>query len=270
MANAKQSAGGQKAAKVKRPHLPDPKIPAESYWPFTSDPGWSEAWWWLGLPIAVAILVLTTSRFDPEWYKLWVVREGPSILETTQFIMMVIGLAIAVQLLFDPFVRRRPFVLALTILAALSCLYIAGEEVCWGQVILGWQQPGLVSATNREGEFSLHNEFDLLEKLPRALLEIGVLVGGLIVPAWCALAPRWRASRIALFLPSAILVPAAAGAAIWKIVDLLAQGKLVHEIPPRPSEIIESYLLFFILGYLIVFERRIQELERDNLAPPGA
>jgi hypothetical protein len=107
--------------------------------------------------------------------------------------------------------QGRPLVLALTVLAALSCLYIAGEEICWGQVIFGWQEPELVSATNREGEFSLHNEFGMLERLPRALLEIGVVVGGLIIPAWCTLAPRWRASRIALFLPSAILVPTAAG-----------------------------------------------------------
>jgi hypothetical protein len=164
--------------------------------------------------------------------------------------------------------QGRPLVLALTVLAALSCLYIAGEEICWGQVIFGWQEPELVSATNREGEFSLHNEFGMLERLPRALLEIGVVVGGLIIPAWCTLAPRWRASRIALFLPSAILVPTAAGAAIWKIIDLSAQDGVLHDVPARPSEIIESYLFFVMLGFLIVFERRIQELEAAEQAAP--
>jgi hypothetical protein len=39
-------------------------------------------------------------------------------LELAQFIMMVIGLAIAVQLLLDPFVRQRPLVLLMTILAS--------------------------------------------------------------------------------------------------------------------------------------------------------
>ena len=47
----------------------------------------------------------------------------------------------AVQLLFDPFVRRRPLVFAVTLIAALSCLYIGGEEVSWGQHIFFWQNP---------------------------------------------------------------------------------------------------------------------------------
>jgi hypothetical protein len=257
-----------KAAPAKRPHLPDPKTASGPYRSFTSDPGWSEAWWWLGIPIAVGVLVPLAYRLDPEWYKLWVAREGPSILETAQFIIMVIGLAIAVQLLLDPFVRRRPLGLALTILAALTCFYIAGEEICWGQVLFGWQDPELISATNREGEFSLHNEFGLLERVPRAALEIGVLIGGLTVPLCCAIVPRWRESRISLFLPSAILVPTAVGAAIYKLADLLAHSGRLPGITGRPSETIEFYLYFFILGYLVVFERRIRELETEKPEPP--
>jgi hypothetical protein len=144
---AKRPASGPKTAKPARTHLPDPKIPTGPYGPFTSDLGWDEAWWWLGFPIATAILVVVAYRVDPEWYKLWVVREGPGFLETTQFVTMVIGLAIAVQLLFDPFVRRRPLVLALTVLAALSCLYIAGEEN-----MLGASHIRLAGARTRLGD----------------------------------------------------------------------------------------------------------------------
>ena len=72
------------------------------------------------------------------WHRRWITSES-GILETAQFILMVIGLALAVQLLFDPFVRRRPLVLAVTALAALACLFIGGEEVSWGQHIFFWQ-----------------------------------------------------------------------------------------------------------------------------------
>ena len=107
----------------------------------------------------------------------------------------------------------------------------------------------------------------MLERLPRALLEIGVVVGGLIIPAWCTLAPRWRASRIALFLPSAILVPTAAGQSGRSSISRLRTASC-SDVPARPSEIIESYLFFFMLGFLIVFERRIQELEAAEQAAP--
>jgi hypothetical protein len=43
------------------------------------------------------------------------------------------GLFIASSLLLMPFVRARPFVFTVALIAALSCLYIAGEEMSWGQ-----------------------------------------------------------------------------------------------------------------------------------------
>jgi hypothetical protein len=101
---------------------------------------------------------------------------------------MVVGLAIAVQLLFSPFVRRRPLVLAVTAVAALACLFIGGEEVSWGQHIFFWQEPSLVTAVNEKGELSLHNMNKGFERGPRTLLEIGVFAGGLVVPLLCAYA----------------------------------------------------------------------------------
>jgi hypothetical protein len=169
-----------------------------------------------------------------------------------------------VQLLFDPFVRRRPLVFAVTLIAALSCLYIGGEEVSWGQHIFFWQNPDLVTAVNDEGEFSLHNMNKAFERTPRTVLELGVLIGGLIVPAVCAFLPRLRQSRVALFLPSAVLVPAALFMLAFKI-DSTASKWAGHALmAARPSEAVEFYLYFFIFAYLVIFERRIREIERDG------
>lgn len=253
-------AGRKRAASRAQPGLPDPKS-AGPFRPFAGDPGWSESWWWLGIPLAVALFVVLSYRIAPEWHRLWVTREGPGVLETAQFIAMVVGLAIAVQLLFDPFVRRRPLVLAVTAIAGLSCLFIGGEEVSWGQHILVWQDPNLVSAVNDEGEFSLHNTNKAFERTPRTLLELGVLIGGLGVPALCAVVPRLRHSRLALFLPSTALVPTALFALFFQLGDLLAKSEGIGSVAARPSEAVEFYLYFFILAYLIVFERRIRALE---------
>ena len=98
--------------------LPDPKFRGP-YRPF-NDPGRDEAWWWLGLPICAGLFVIISFRVAPQFYHWWVAREGPGILETAQFLLMVMGFAIAVQLLLDPFVRARPLVLAVTLLAAFT------------------------------------------------------------------------------------------------------------------------------------------------------
>ncbi len=246
-----------------KPGLPDPGAKGP-FRPFASDPGWSESWWWLGIPLAVALFVTGSYGPDAEWHRRWVTAES-GILETAQFILMVIGFAIAVQLLLDPFVRRRPLVLAVTVLAALACLFIGGEEVSWGQHIFFWQDPNLVTAVNDEGELSLHNMNKGFERTPRALLEIGVFVGGLLVPLLCAYAPRLRQSRMSLFLPAAALVPTALFAALFKGGDLLAKYHLAAVgLAARPSEVTEFYLYFFMLAYLIVFDRRIRELGAEG------
>jgi len=249
------SAASRAKEAPKPPPLPDPRQAEGPRRPF-ADPGWDEAWWWLGIPVAVAAFALISYQISPDWNWRWVSSEGLGFLEIAQFGVMVIGLVIAVQLLFDPFVRRRPLVFAVTALAALSCFYIAGEEVSWGQHIVYFDPTGLLPEDNHSGEFSIHNVHDIFERAPRTVLEIGVFLGGIVVPLWCAVAPKWRASRLALFLPAAALVPAAIGALLFKAIDVSSAG-----LVSRPSESIEFYLYFFILAYLIVFERRITALE---------
>lgn len=253
--------GGSPLRKAKLP-LPDPKSqgPFQS---FACDPGRSEAWWWLGIPIAAALFIVGSYAIDADWNGRWMTGES-GILETAQFVFMVIGLAIAVQLLFSPFVRRRPLVLAVSAVAALACLFIGGEEVSWGQHIFFWQEPSLVTAVNEQGELSLHNMNKGFERGPRTLLEIGVFAGGLVVPLLCAYAPWLRQSRVALFLPAAALLPTALFASLFKLAGLLGEHDAMgFGVAARPSEAVELYLYFFIMAYLIVFERRIAALETE-------
>jgi hypothetical protein len=57
-----------------------------------------------------------TWQIAPGWYSKWVIPEGYGILEFSQFVTMMAALFIAVRLLFKPFVRKRPFVFAVTII----------------------------------------------------------------------------------------------------------------------------------------------------------
>jgi hypothetical protein len=114
---------------------------------------------------------------------------------------------------------------------------------------------------NRQEETNLHNTYAVFEKWPRAILEVGILIGGLLVPLAAVFDPRVRANRLSLFLPPAALVPAAIGAAVFKFADVLHARDLIAELVGRPSEAVETYLYFFILAYLIVYARRIKELE---------
>jgi hypothetical protein len=103
------------------------------------------------------------------------------------------------------------------------------------------------------------------ERGPRTLLEIGVFAGGLVVPLLCAYAPWLRQTRLALFLPAAALLPAALFASLFKLAERLGEYDVMSfAVAARPSEAVEFYLYFFIMAYLIVFERRIAALETEG------
>jgi disulfide bond formation protein DsbB len=243
-----------------RPHLPDPATEGP-YRSFTTDPHWNEAWWWLGQPVLDQLSLIADFRIEPRWYADWVIPEGYGVLEFSQLAIMLLALALAVGLLLKPFVRQRPFVLTVTIIAALSCLYIAGEEMSWGQHFFHWNTPEYWAAVNRQEETNLHNTYAIFDKWPRAILELGVLIGGIPIPVAAAFVPRVRASRLSLFFPAAAQIPTAIIALGIKAADMLSQKGYVGELFQRPSEAIELYLYYFILTYLIVFARRIREIE---------
>jgi hypothetical protein len=251
-----------------RPHLPDPKKPQGPYRPFTCDPGWNEAWWWLGVPVLVAVFAVGSYQLNPEWYNRYVMPEGYGILEISHFFIPLFGLLIAGRLVLLPFVRARPIVFTVSLVGALSCLYIAGEEMSWGQHFFHWRTPEYWAAVNRQEETNLHNAYLILEGLPRGILQVCIAIGGLGVPLAAVFYPALRACRISLFLPAAALVPTSLGALGFKLLDHLQQGDYVATILRRPSETIETYLYFFILAYLIVYARRIKALEVAEGALP--
>jgi hypothetical protein len=47
----------------------------------------------------------------------------------------------------------------------------------------------------------------------------------------------------------------------FKLAGIISQKGSIPELVHRPSEAVELYLYFFILGYLIIFTLRIRELE---------
>jgi len=249
------------------PHLPDPKKPQGPYRPFTCDPGWNEAWWWLGIPVFVAALSVGSYQLAPQWYMRYVLPEGYGILEMSHFVIPLLGLFIAGRLALNPFVRARPWMWTVALIAALSCLYIAGEEMSWGQHFFHWNTPDYWAAVNRQNETNLHNAYLISEGLPRSILQTVVVIGGLGVPIGALFYPGLRACRISVFLPPPALVPTSLGVVGFKLVDRLQNTGHLSSVLHRPSETIETYLYFFILAYLIVFARRIRELEAEGIRP---
>ncbi len=81
------------------------------------------------------------------------------------------------------------------IVLALSCFYVAMEEISWGQRIFGWSSPDLFQKHNLQGETNLHNFVTgpfstTIKNVMEYLLTVGLIVYGLLYPL--ALKLRWR------------------------------------------------------------------------------
>ncbi len=231
------------------------------YRAFSADPGWREAWWWLCIPAGLAVFLIAVSRISPTFYEAWILPEGYGFLELGHFFIPLAGLIIALRLLSRPFVRARAPHAGLLVLAALACLYIAGEEHSWGQHFFQWTTPDYWGELNRQQETNLHNIDDIFDKKPRLLLELGTFVGGLLIPLAALFRPRVRRNRWSVFMPADAMVPVALGALFFKVSAILQNNAWFSAPVYRPAEATESFLYLFILFYLIILARRIGELD---------
>ncbi len=212
---------------------------------------------YLWMPLVIALVLSLTWHLNPDLYRAYLVGEV-GLLEATHVIVPVISVIVALRILLLPEVQRDRLVFIWILLGLLGSVYMAGEEASWGQHYAGWLTPENWQTVNDQGETNLHNTSSWLDQKPRTLLEIGVIVGGIIIPLLALKRPAIREGRFALFLPPLVCLPVAVIGEVGKIWERLhALGLWEPVIFYQASEVQELYLSLFILFYLIVFRNRV-------------
>ena len=214
-------------------------------------------WLYLWLPLAVAVILIAAGHADPQFYETYIGSEV-GILEASHVIIPLISVVYCLRILALPEARRDRLIFTWILLGLLGSIYLAGEEASWGQHYLGWVTPAGWEALNDQGETNLHNISSWFDQKPRSLLEIGVIVGGIVIPLLALKRPQIRQGRFAVFLPPLVCLPVAVIAEFAKTWDRLrSEGLWDIIIFRRPSEIQELYFVLFILFYLVVFRKRL-------------
>jgi len=104
-------------------------------------------------------------------------------LGTFFFLVIAIGLCISsltVIRRLEPSVYLKAWIVILII----GATYFALEEVSYGQHVFHWRTAEAWKALNDQNETNLHNVHALFDQVPRALLTIGILVGGVVLPLY--------------------------------------------------------------------------------------
>ena len=216
------------------------------------------SFWWLWLPLGLASLLLGWARLFPASYDAWIAGELGA-LELLHVAIPLASLVLALRMLALPEVRRHRLLWLWLGLAALGSLYVAGEEASWGQHYIGWNTPEGWQAVNDQAETNLHNTSSWLDQKPRSLLELGVILGGILIPLAALRWPGIRRTRFAIILPPLVCLPSAVIAEFARMseraLDAFAQGAVLFS---RASEVQELYFYLFILLYLIVLRQTLR------------
>ncbi|MEQ8354349.1 MAG: hypothetical protein RH942_02330 [Kiloniellaceae bacterium] len=215
------------------------------------------AWLYLWLPLVSGVFLSLAWHLNPAFYRAYFVGES-GILEAANLIVPVIAAGLCLRILAMPEVRQDRLVFVWILLGFLGSVYMAGEEASWGQHYIGWLTPESWQGINDQGETNLHNTSSWLDQKPRTLLEIGVIVGGIVIPLLALWRPSIREGRLALFLPPLACLPVAIVCEVGKIWERLQElGLWEVAIFYQASEVQELYIPLFIVFYLIVFRKRL-------------
>lgn len=159
------------------------------------------------VPIVGSVLV-AASRVEIAVFRFLTAED--SVLEWLQFLGFLaasVGAAVVAARL----ARRGEQLLAvLFALLALGTFFIAGEEIAWGQRVLGIETPPALAEVNKQGEITAHNIGWTLTVL-KAVMALAGLYGSIVVvalarvrqrrgPLWLIVPPLFTTSAFAVVL----------------------------------------------------------------------
>lgn len=209
------------------------------------------------LPLFLLVLLIIMEALLPsKYYSFFVGENGP--LELFQFILIVLAALLSLFSLKLSLEQKRHLLSIFFFIIFTGTIYIGGEEVSWGQHFFNWSTPETWAKLNDQNETNLHNTSSWLDQKPRLILELGVIVGGIIIPTLL----RFKISALPKWLiyisPPGRMFVIALCFIIVKFSDKL--GDLTSTVIfRRASEMTEMYIYYFILIYLFYFIKSLKK-----------
>lgn len=187
-------------------------------------------WVWLALALSGVAFFVGWVEASPLTIGRWTLEDGP-VEAMSSLLFFIGGVGFIVAAVRSDHLRERQsrWVYGTILLWAAACFVCAGEEISWGQRILGFETPEAIKAANLQEEFTVHNleAFQGTGGTFRAL-SLFVILTGLVIPAIAATPfglslARWFGNPIS---PWALL-PAFAGAYLF--------GQYYIAVAPNPA-----------------------------------
>jgi len=220
-------------------------------------------WLWLWLPILVASFpyVMRIVNVESDQY----VYGELGIIENLTFIVLLIAIVLGIMSIAKTKSFKFLVFRAWLTLLVLGCIYYAGEEISWGQHWIGWATPESWMSINDQGETNLHNTSALLDQVPRTLLTIAAVVGGVLIPSYFLMRDiKLSANSFYAWLwPTYVDIPTCLLAVLVSLhekVYKLFDTTVPHLLDIRAGETKECLLAMFLFMYIASFYKRLKQV----------
>ncbi|MEO7910343.1 MAG: hypothetical protein ABIV47_11905 [Roseiflexaceae bacterium] len=217
------------------------------------------AWIIALLPIMGAALVLMSYASRP-LYRFIVKEDGP--VEWAQFLCYAAVCLFSIGIAYKRFKAGHPWQALMFAGFAFVNLFIAGEEIAWGQRIFGLQTPDDLKAINAQGEITIHN----IGHIQDIFNFIMFLAAGYGVVAYFAnqrvrLERYWDQARH-LLVPALFLVPTFLVAFAYKLIRYTVVRSPGFTVT-KYAEVAElclafGFLVFTALNYRLLATQTVQ------------
>ena len=209
----------------------------------------------LGSPIIVLCVGALVWLFDRELMRDMVAEDG--VIEWTQVACFTVAAILSVRI--SQLLYRSHHVLAawLFALLALGLTFIIGEELAWGQRILGFETPEGLSAINEKQEVSLHNVESVTHFFTLAKLLVGIYgtFGGWLLPH--VRSKYWAGELRFVVVPLFLSTPFA----IVLGMRLLRLTVMTGDVPIGFAELEELILAYGMASFVTMVWLRLRSRE---------
>ena len=230
---------------------------------YSSHPRDLAVWLWLWLPLSVALLPYGMRIISLDSDRIVFGEQG--IIENFTFFILFVATLAGILVLIKMRGFAFPVLRLWMLLLVLGCIYYAGEEISWGQHWFGWSTPEAWLHINDQGETNLHNTSALLDQVPRMLLTLAALIGGITVPVYFLIRgiKLTPAEFSAWLWPTYVNIPACLLAILVSLHEKAYQwfGTGVPEVLDiRAGETKECLLALFLFMYIASFYKRLTQI----------
>lgn len=150
------------------------------------------------VPAAVIIGAFALANVAPDRYDA-LMQEDRAVEWATVILFAVAGIVRC----YSALRAKRVF----DFLVGLFCIFVAGEEISWGQRLIGYTPPGVFLEHNTQQEANVHNFADVFGR-PKWMLIFALAGYGLLLPAMAKVeATRRLANRVGATAPRLDVAP---------------------------------------------------------------